>query len=99
MPKEHDTGIKIVTQNRKARHDFAISEACAAGMALLGTEVNSLRSGVCSIEEAFGRPKGSEVFLYDMHIPPYAQATIHNHEPRRPRNLLLRHCEIPGSSP
>jgi len=93
MPPLRD-GVKIIAQNRKARHDFLIEDSYEAGMALLGTEVKSLRSGQCSIEEAFARPRGSEVFLYDMDIPPYEQATIANHEPKRPRKLLLHRREI-----
>jgi len=93
MPPEQDS-VKIVAQNRKARHDFEIEDTYEAGMVLVGTEVKSLRNGECSIEEAYARPRDEEVFLYDMHIPPYPQATIQNHEPKRPRKLLLHRREI-----
>jgi SsrA-binding protein len=86
--------IKIVGQNRKARHDFEITDTYEAGMVLVGSEVKSLRNGTCSLDEAFARPKGDELYLYDMHIPPYEQATIQRHEPKRPRKLLLHRREL-----
>jgi SsrA-binding protein len=92
--KPAEDGIKIVATNRKARHDFEIEDAYEAGMVLQGTEVKSLRQGACSLEEAYARPEGDEIFLYDVHIPPYEQATIYNHEPKRPRKLLLHRREI-----
>jgi len=91
---KQQTGTKLVAQNRKARHEFLIEDTYEAGMVLLGTEVKSLRSAHCSLDEAYARPQGSEVFLYDMHIPPYEQAAIQNHEPTRPRKLLLHGREI-----
>ena len=63
-------------------------------MVLQGTEVKSLRNGTCSLGEAYARPKGDELYLYDMHIPPYEQGNIQNHEPKRPRKLLLHRREI-----
>ena len=86
--------VKIVARNRKARHDFTIEDTCEAGMVLQGTEVKSLRNGACSLEQAYARPKGQEIYLFDMHIPPYEQASIRNHEPMRPRKLLLHRREI-----
>ena len=86
--------VKIVAKNRKARHDFVIEDTYEAGMVLLGSEVKSLRDGTCSIAEAYARPRGDELFLYDMHIPPYKQANINNHEELRPRKLLLHRREI-----
>jgi len=94
MAKQQDTGIKIVAQNRKARHEFHIEETCEAGLVLRGTEVKSLRTGQCSLDEAYARPQGDEMFLYDMHIPPYEQGNIMNHDPTRPRKLLLHRREI-----
>lgn len=87
-------GIKIVAQNRKARHEFEIEDTYEAGMALVGSEVKSLRNGTCSLDEAYARPQDDEVFLFDMYIPPYEQATIQKHEPTRPRKLLLHRREI-----
>ena len=88
------TGIKIVAQNRRARHDFVIEETFEAGLALQGTEVKSLRNGQCALAEGYARARGDELYLFDVHIPPYEQATIHNHEPKRARKLLLHRREI-----
>jgi SsrA-binding protein len=94
MAEQHE-GIKIIAKSRRAGRDFVVEDSYEAGMALLGSEVKSLREGTCSIEEAFARPQGNELFLYDMHIPPYEQATIiNNHPPTRPRKLLLHRREI-----
>lgn len=84
----------IVARNRRARHDFFIEDTYEAGMVLKGTEVKSLRTGNCSLGQAYARPEGEELFLYDMHIPPYEQAGIQNHEPKRPRKLLLHRREM-----
>ena len=92
MPREK--GRKVVASNRKARHDYAILETVEAGMALTGTEVKSLRAGRASLVDAFGQVSGGEIFLHSMHIPEYAQGTWTNHEPRRPRKLLLHRREI-----
>ncbi len=86
--------VKIVARNRRARHDFFIENTYEAGMVLQGTEVKSLRNGACSLGQAFARPRGDELYLYDMHIPPYEQGNILNHEPKRPRKLLLHRREI-----
>ena len=86
--------VKIVATNRKARHNYAIQDTCEAGLELTGSEVKSLRQGTCSIEESFARPKGSEIYLVDMYIPPYAQAGIESHDPKRDRKLLLHRREI-----
>jgi len=93
MSKQHE-GIKLVAKSRRARRDFTIEDTYEAGMVLLGSEVKSLREGNCSIEEGFARPQGGELFLYDVNISPYEQATIQNHEPKRPRKLLLHRREI-----
>jgi SsrA-binding protein len=87
-------GIKIVANNRRARHDFIIEDTYEAGLVLQGTEVKSLRGGECVLTDAFARPKGEELYLYDMHIPPYEQGTYANHEPKRPRKLLLHRREM-----
>ncbi len=86
--------VKIVAQNRKARHKYFVEETYEAGLVLQGTEVKSLRQGTCSIQESFARPRGSELYLCDMHIPPYEQGNIQNHEPKRPRKLLMHRREI-----
>jgi len=91
-PKQ--TGIHVVARNRKARHEFIVEDTYEAGMVLVGSEVKSLRAGNCSINEAYARPRGEELFLFDMHIAPYEQATIEKHEPKRPRKLLLHRREL-----
>jgi len=80
--------------NRKARHHFEILQRCEAGIALRGTEVKSARAGHVSLDEGFARCRDGEVWLYGVHIKPYAQAAIHNHEPLRPRKLLLHRRQI-----
>ena len=92
MPREK--GRKAVATNRKARHDYAISDTYEAGMALTGTEVKSLRAGRASLVDAFAQEKSGEIFLHGLHIPEYTQGTWTNHEPRRTRKLLLNRIEI-----
>ncbi len=86
--------IKIVTENRKARHDFFIQDEIEAGLVLRGTEVKALRNGQANLKDAYARIKNGEVFLYQMHISPYKFAFYDNHEPDRPRKLLLHKQEI-----
>ncbi|MCK4391202.1 MAG: SsrA-binding protein SmpB [Desulfobacterales bacterium] len=88
----HD--IKIICQNRKARHDYFILDEYEAGMVLLGTEVKSLRLGQANLKNSYARVRGEEVFLYDMHIGAYPFAAYGNHDPLRPRKLLLHKQEI-----
>ncbi len=92
MPRE--TGRKLVAQNRKARHDYAIEDVYEAGLVLTGTEVKSLRAGRASLIDAFGVLRDGEAWLQGMHIPEYTQGTWTNHEPRRPRKLLLHKGEL-----
>jgi SsrA-binding protein len=81
--------------NRKARHDYFITDTVEAGIVLLGTEVKSLRSGQASIQESFAGPKDGGLFLLNAYIPEYKQAGIHlQHEPRRARRLLLHKREM-----
>lgn len=80
--------------NRRARYDYELLERFEAGLRLTGSEVKSLRQGGGSIAEAFVRPKGDELFLEGMTIPPYEQASYNNHEPLRSRKLLLHRREI-----
>ena len=81
-------------RNKKARHNYAILETIEAGMVLEGSEVKALREGKCNLDEAFARVRGEEVFLYNMHIGPYAQAHQFGHDTRRARKLLLKKHEI-----
>jgi SsrA-binding protein len=87
------TGHNIVV-NRKARHNYHILEKIEAGIALLGTEVKSVREGHMSIAEAYVVPRGSELWLEGCRINPYEQGGIDNHDPMRPRKLLLKRREI-----
>jgi SsrA-binding protein len=87
-------GIKIVAQNRKARHNYFIDERYEAGMALQGTEVKALREGRVNIKDGYARITNGEVFLMDVHISPYAFGNRFNHDPLRPRKLLLHGREI-----
>lgn len=89
-----DEGIKPVVTNRRARHEFWIEETHEAGIALTGTEVKSLRAGRANLSDAFARVDGGEVWLHHLHISPYAQGNIHNHDPLRMRKLLLHRREI-----
>jgi len=87
-------GIKVVAQNRKARHDYFIEESYEAGMVLQGTEVKALREGRVNLKDGYARIKNGEVFLMDIHISPYAFGNRFNHDPLRPRKLLLHDREI-----
>jgi len=86
--------IQLVAQNKKARFKFNILDRFEAGIALRGTEVKSLRDKKVSISESYGRVHDGEVFLHDMNISPYPQGNQLNHNPTRPRKLLLHKREI-----
>jgi SsrA-binding protein len=85
---------KVLVRNRKARHDFEILATYEAGMALVGSEVKSLRESHASISEAYAEVRKGEVFLLNCKIEPYPWANQFNHEPLRPRKLLLHRAEI-----
>ena len=85
---------RFAAQNRKARHDFFIEDTVEAGIMLLGTEVKSLRQGRASIGEAFAVDRGGDLMLVNAYIPEYEAANRFNHEPRRPRKLLLHKREL-----
>ena len=89
-----EKGTKIIAQNRKARHDFFIEESYEAGIVLQGTEVKALRDGRVNIKDGFARIKDGEIILEDVHISPYAFGNRFNHDPLRPRKLLLHKREI-----
>ena len=89
-----ESGRKLIAQNKKARHDFAIEDVYEAGLVLQGTEVKSLRAGRASLVDGYARIKDGEVWLEGVHIPEYDQGSWTNHEPRRPRKLLLHRTEI-----
>ena len=86
--------IKIICDNRKARHEYHFLETHEAGIELHGTEVKSLRTGKSNIQDAFARVEKGEVWLHNMHISPYEMGNRFNHEPKRPRRLLLHKQEI-----
>lgn len=88
------TADKPITENRKARHEYEVLETLECGVALVGSEVKSLRNGKVSLEEAYARVRDHEVWLVGCDIAEYKQATIWNHEPKRPRKLLLHRREI-----
>lgn len=92
MAKE--TGRKLVAQNRKARHDFHISDVFEAGLVLTGTEVKSLRAGRATLSEAFATVDDGEVWLRNANIPEYEFGTMRNHAAKRTRKLLLNRREI-----
>ncbi len=88
-------GIKVITTNRKAQRDFHVLEKLEAGVELRGTEVKSIRQGNLTLNDGFARlEKNGEVLLYGIHINPYDHGNVHNHDPDRPRKLLLHRREI-----
>ena len=86
--------MKIVTQNRKAFHDYSIDETIEAGIVLTGTEVKSLREGKANLKDSYVLIKDAEVLLLNCHISPYTHGNIMNHDPLRTRKLLLHKKEI-----
>ena len=85
---------KVVAENRRARFDYFVEDRLEAGIALTGTEVKALRQGEGSIAESYATVDGEEVWLINSHIPEYSHGNRLNHEPKRPRKLLLKHREI-----
>jgi SsrA-binding protein len=94
MAKKETPGRKIVAANRKARFNYEIGEPVEAGIALTGTEVKSLRESRANIAESYVSPENGEIWLINANIPEYRQASRFNHEPRRPRKLLLHKRQI-----
>jgi SsrA-binding protein len=86
--------VKVISQNRKAYHDYHIEEAVESGIALLGTEVKSLREGRAHLKDSYVILKSGEAFLLNCHISPYSHGNIMNHEPLRTRKLLMHRKEI-----
>jgi len=86
--------VKVVATNRKARHEYFILDTYEAGLELKGSEIKSIRLGQISLAEAYVSLDGQQAWLVDAHIAPYEQANIFNHEPLRPRRLLLHKSEI-----
>jgi len=94
LAKKPELGRTVVAQNRKARHNYFIEEVMEAGISLTGTEVKSLRGGRSSIAEAYITEEGGEAWMVNSDIPEYASGNRFNHEPRRPRKLLLHRAQI-----
>lgn len=87
-------GEKVVVQNRRARHDYHVIEKHEAGIELQGTEVKSLRNGHITLKDSYAEVENGQMFLIGTHINPYEQGNIFNHDPERPRRLLLHKREI-----
>jgi SsrA-binding protein len=85
---------KNIAENRKAFHDYHIVETFEAGIVLVGTEVKSIREGSANLRDSFARVEGGEVWVYNVHINPYSHRGYSDHEPTRPRKLLLHRQEI-----
>ena len=83
------SGIKIISDNRRARHDYHVLESYEAGIVLTGTEVKSLRSGTTSLQESYIIVRNGEMYITGWHIPPYEQGNIHNVDPLITRKLLM----------
>jgi SsrA-binding protein len=94
MPEKKDERERDVAINRRAYHDYFIDEKLEAGIMLSGSEVKSVRNGRTNLRDGFVRIDGNEAWLENVHISPYAQANLMNHEPLRPRKLLLHRKEI-----
>ena len=95
MPgKKPDDGLKIVAVNRKARHDYHLSDHMEAGLALRGTEVKSAREGRVNLKDSYAAERGGELYLMQCHISPYSHAYYENHDPLRPRKLLVHRREL-----
>lgn len=94
MAKEEKTGIKIITENRKARHDYHILETFEAGIALLGTEVKPVKAGQIQLKDSYVEFLNNEMYLIHAHISTYTASSYNNHEPERKRKLLMKKSEI-----
>ncbi len=90
-----DKGVKLVASNRRARHDYEVLDVVEAGIALVGTEVKSLREGKIQLKDSYARLDGGELWLFGVHVAPYEQSDgFGGHDPERPRKLLLHRDEI-----
>lgn len=91
MPKGEGN---LIAQNRKARHDYAVLDTIEAGMVLKGTEIKAIRAGRINLKDGFARVRNGEVYLHNVHISPYEQGNLFNHDPLRTRKLLMRKKQI-----
>lgn len=87
-------GIKLLTENRKAKHEYFIEDTCECGIALVGTEVKSIRMGKANIKDSYAKVKDGEIYVVGMHVSPYEKGNIFNRDPFRERKLLLHKREI-----
>ena len=87
-------GIKVMANNRKAFHDYFVEDKIEAGIELKGTEVKSVRAGTLNLKDSYVIAKGGEAYVHSMHISPYDKGNIFNHDPDRPKRLLLHKREI-----
>jgi SsrA-binding protein len=94
MKTEREQAQKIIADNRKAHHDYHLLETFEAGIALLGTEVKSIRDGGANLRDSFARIEAGEVWVYNVHISPYRNRGYSDHDPKRRRKLLLHRQEI-----
>jgi SsrA-binding protein len=92
--KDEGEGIKVICRNKRAFHEYAISDSLECGIVLTGTEVKSLREGSASLEDAYAKVEDGEVWLIGSDIPEYSMGNRMNHKPKRPRKLLLHRREI-----
>ena len=89
-----EASTKLIAQNRKARHDYLIEDTYEAGLKLVGTEVKSCRAGKVTLTDAYATVRDGEAWLMQLHIAPYSHGNRDNHDPLRPRKLLLHRSEI-----
>ncbi|MBX6377686.1 MAG: SsrA-binding protein SmpB, partial [Clostridia bacterium] len=95
MSGQNDRGdMRVIAENRKARHDYFVEETVEAGLVLTGTEIKSVRAGRVNLRDSHARIERGEVVLYGTHIAPYEHGNRYNHDPDRPRKLLLRRDQI-----
>lgn len=94
MAKDNTSGIKIITENRKARHDYHILETFEAGIVLVGTEVKPLKAGQVQLKDSYVEFLNDEMYLLNSHISTYSTGSYNNHEPERRRKLLMKKSEI-----
>jgi SsrA-binding protein len=92
--KSDDEGVRPITRNKRAYHEYAVLDTIECGIVLTGTEVKSLRAGSCSLEDAYAKIEGGEVWLIGSDIPEYTMGNRMNHKPKRKRKLLLHRREI-----
>jgi SsrA-binding protein len=92
--RKERSGDRVVVRNRKARHEFHVLETWEAGVVLQGTEVKSLRQGKANLQDSFARLDRGELWLYNLHVSPYEQGNRFNHDPLRPRKLLMHRHQL-----